>query len=167
MCSQASSLLLGLLFWKWKPIPALVWHVEDSVGRWLFLGVFWAGWAVVLVSTFLIDHFDQFGLRQVYVYAAGREYTPPAFRTPGIYRYVRHPLMTSFLLAFWATPTMTVGHLLFSAATTAYILIALQLEERDLVGFHGEHYRAYQEQVRMLLPLPRAPKSRPRSPSSG
>lgn len=152
-----SSLLLGLLFWQWRPIPLIVWNVEYPAGRWLLHGVFWAGWALVLVSTLLIDHFDLFGLRQVSLYAAGREYTPPAFRTPGLYRYVRHPLMTGFALAFWATPTMTVGHLLFAVATTGYILIAVRLEERDLVGFHGEQYRAYQEQVRMLLPLPRWP----------
>lgn len=115
-----SSLLLGLLFWQWRPIPAVVWHVGHSAGRWLLHAVFWAGWALVLTSTFLIDHFDLFGLRQVYFYRTVRDYTPPAFRTPGPYRYVRHPLMTGFLLAFWATPTMTLGHLLFAVATTAY-----------------------------------------------
>jgi protein-S-isoprenylcysteine O-methyltransferase Ste14 len=159
-----SSLTLGLLFWQWRPTPAIVWHVENAVARWLLLAVFWAGWAIVLVSTFLIDHFDLFGLRQVYLYATGRAYTPPAFRTIGLYRYARHPLMTGFLLAFWATATMTVGHLLFAAATTGYILIALQLEERDLVGFHGEHYLAYRKQVGMLFPLPRASKSSLKSP---
>jgi protein-S-isoprenylcysteine O-methyltransferase Ste14 len=161
-----SSMTLALLFWQWRPIPGLVWNVTIPVGRLLLLVVFWLGWAVVLVSTFLIDHFDLFGLRQVFLYASGREYTPPAFKTGGLYRYVRHPLMTGFLLAFWATPTMTVGHLLFAVATTAYILIALRLEERDLVGFHGEKYRAYREQVSMLLPLTRFPKSSPKSPSS-
>ena len=123
--------------------------------------VFWVGWAIVLLSTFLIDHFDLFGLRQVYLYASGRAYTPAGFKAPGFYRYVRHPIMLGFLLAFWAAPTMTLGHLLFAAATTAYILIALRLEERDLVGFHGERYRAYQQQVRMLLPFPKT-----RNPSS-
>jgi protein-S-isoprenylcysteine O-methyltransferase Ste14 len=156
-----SSLLLGLLFWQWRPIPAVVWDVGHPAGRWLLYAVFWAGWALALVSTFLIDHFDLFGLRQVYLYASGREYTPPAFRTPGLYRYVRHPLMTGFLLAFWATPTMTVGHLLFAVATTGYIVIALQLEERDLVRFHGEPYRAYRKRVGMLFPLPRGSKSSP------
>lgn len=153
-----SSLLLGLLFWQWRPIPAVVWNVGHPAGRWLLHAVFWAGWALVLVSTFLIDHFDLFGLRQVFLYASGREYTQHAFRITGLYRYIRHPLMTGFLLAFWATPTMTVGHLLFAVATTGYILIALQLEERDLHSFHGEQYRAYRKQAGMLLPLPRFPK---------
>jgi protein-S-isoprenylcysteine O-methyltransferase Ste14 len=159
-----SSLLLGLLFWQWRPIPAVVWDVGAPVGRWLLHAIFWAGWVIVLASTFLIDHFDLFGLRQVSLYASGREYTPPAFRTSGLYRHVRHPLMTGFLLAFWATPAMTVGHLVFAVATTGYILIALHLEERDLVEFHGEQYRGYQERVRMLLPLPGSPvrSSRPR-----
>ena len=149
----------GLLFWQWRPIPAVVWHVANPVGRWLLHAVFWAGWAVVLVSTFLIDHFDLFGLRQVYLYASGREYTPLGFKAPGLYRYVHHPLMLGFLLAFWATPTMTIGHLLLTGATTAYILIALQLEERDLVSFHGEQYRAYRKQTSMLLPLPKPRRS--------
>jgi methanethiol S-methyltransferase len=151
-----SSLLLGLLFWQWRPLPAVVWNVGHLAGGWLLHAVFWAGWALALVSTFLIDHFDLFGLRQVYLYSTGREYTPPTFRTPGLYRYIRHPLMTGFILAFWATSTMTLGHFLFAVATTGYILIALQLEERDLVGFHGEQYRVYQRQTRMLLPIPKS-----------
>jgi protein-S-isoprenylcysteine O-methyltransferase Ste14 len=153
-----SSLTLGFLFWQWRPIPSVLWHVANPAGRWLLHTVFWCGWAIVLVSTFLIDHFDLFGLRQVYLYASGREYTPPAFRTPGLYRYVRHPLMLGFLLAFWASPTMTLGHLLFALATTAYILLALQLEERDLVSFHGQQYQAYRKQTGMLLPLARLRK---------
>jgi protein-S-isoprenylcysteine O-methyltransferase Ste14 len=147
-----SSLLLGLLFWQWLPIPAVFWDVGRPAGRWLLLAAFWAGWALVLASTFMIDHFDLFGLRQVFLYASGREYTPVAFRMTGLYRSIRHPLMTGFLLAFWATPTMTVGHLLFAVATTGYILLALQLEERDLISFHGEPYRAYRKQAGMLLP---------------
>jgi protein-S-isoprenylcysteine O-methyltransferase Ste14 len=153
-----ASLTLALVFWHWRPIPGRVWDLTGPVGRWLMAAVFWLGWAVVLVSTFLIDHLDFFGLRQVSPYASGREYNPPAFRTGGLYRHVRHPLMLGFLLAFWATPAMTRGHLLFAVATTAYILVALRLEERDLVGFHGERYRAYQKQVGMLFPLPRLPK---------
>ncbi len=156
-----SSLALGLLFWQWRPIPVIVWNVSNPIGRWFPNAVFWGGWAIVLVSTFLIDHFDLFGVRQVYLYASGRLYTPVDFRVPSFYRYVRHPIMLGFLLAFWAAPTMTVGHLLFAAATTAYILIALQLEEQDLVGLHGERYQGYQQQVRMLLPVPK-----PRKPSS-
>jgi protein-S-isoprenylcysteine O-methyltransferase Ste14 len=154
-----SSLTLGFLFWQWRPIPAVVWHVDNPVARSVVLAVFWAGWAIALLSTFQIDHFDLFGLRQVYLNASGREYTPIPFKTPGLYRYVRHPLMLGFLLAFWATPVMTLGHLLFAAATTAYILTALQFEQRDLVSVHGERYRAYQQQVRMLLPFPKTRKS--------
>jgi protein-S-isoprenylcysteine O-methyltransferase Ste14 len=127
-CVLVSSLALGLLFWKWQPIPSVVWRVSNPVADSLLHAVFWAGWVIVLVSTFLIDHFDLFGLRQVYLYASGRDYTPPAFKTSGLYRFVRHPIMTGFLLAFWATPLMTAGHLLFAAATTAYVLDALRLE---------------------------------------
>jgi protein-S-isoprenylcysteine O-methyltransferase Ste14 len=158
-----SSLALALLFWQWRPIPGLVWDVTVPVARWLLLAVFWLGWVVALVSTFHIDHLDFFGLRQVYLHASGRPYTPPAFTTVGLYRYVRHPLMLGFLLAFWATPTMTLGHLLFAVVTTAYILVALRLEERDLMSSHGERYRSYQRQAGMLLPVPR---SFPRSPPS-
>ena len=114
-----SSLLLGLFFWQWRPIPSVVWHVGHPAGRWLLHAVFWLGWAIVLISTFLIDHFDLFGLRQVYLFASGRPYRPIDLKTPGLYRYARHPLMTGFIVAFWAAPTMTVGHLLFAVATTA------------------------------------------------
>ncbi len=153
-----SSLLLGLLFWQWLPIPSVLWDVTNPKGRFFLHVVFWVGWAIVLLSTFLISHFDLFGLRQVYLHASARPYTPVGFKYRGLYRYVRHPIMLGFLLAFWTTPTMTSGHLLFAVATTAYILAALQFEERDLVSFHGEQYRAYQQQVRMLLPFPKTRK---------
>jgi methanethiol S-methyltransferase len=153
-----SSLLLGLLYWQWLPIPRVLWDVTNPKGRFFLHVVFWVGWVTVLLSTFLINHFDLFGLRQVYLHASARPYTPVGFKYRGLYRYVRHPIMLGFLLAFWATPTMTIGHLLFAGATTAYILIAIQLEERDLVSFHGEQYRAYQQQVRMLLPFPKTRK---------
>jgi len=153
-----SSLLLGLLYWQWLPIPSVLWDLTNPKGRFFLHVVFWVGWVIVLLSTFLISHFDLFGLRQVYLHASARPYTPVGFKYRGLYRYVRHPIMLGFLLAFWATPTMTAGHLLFAGATTAYILIALQLEERDLVSFHGEQYRAYQQQVRMLLPFPKTRK---------
>jgi protein-S-isoprenylcysteine O-methyltransferase Ste14 len=127
--------------------------VTHPIGRWLFLAVFWTGWAVVLVSTFLINHFDLFGLRQVYSYSSGQTYTPVEFTAPYLYRYVRHPIMLGFLIAFWVTPTMTVGHLLFAVATTLYILAAVRFEEQDLMTIHGERYGAYRKQVRMLLPF--------------
>jgi protein-S-isoprenylcysteine O-methyltransferase Ste14 len=122
-----SSLTLGLLFWHWRPIPTVVWNVTIPAGRLLLAAACWAGWAIVLGSTFLIDHFDLFGLRQVFLFAFGRPYAPPRFTTRGLYRYVRHPILLGFLLAFWATPMMSRGHLLFAVATTAYVLIALRL----------------------------------------
>jgi protein-S-isoprenylcysteine O-methyltransferase Ste14 len=151
----ASSLLLFLLFWQWRPLPGLVWNITQPAMVALLWTLFGLGWLTVLVSTFLINHFDLFGLRQVYLHFAGRPYTPLPFRTPWLYRVVRHPIMAGFLIAFWATPTMTQGHLLFAAVVTAYVLVALQLEERDLLTYHGEEYSAYQRQVRMLFPIPR------------
>jgi protein-S-isoprenylcysteine O-methyltransferase Ste14 len=160
----ASSLLLGLLFWQWRPIPAVIWDVGHPAGRWFLHAAFWLGWVVVLLSTFLIDHFALFGLRQVYLLASGRPCRPVVFKTPGLYRFVRHPLMTGLLLAFWAAPTMTAGHLLFAVAMTAYILVGLRFEERDLERSLGEPYRAYRQRVGMLLPLPRFKRPGP-SPS--
>jgi protein-S-isoprenylcysteine O-methyltransferase Ste14 len=150
-----SSLALILLFWQWRPLPATVWDVESPGARAALWAVYWLGWAIVLVGTFLINHFDLFGLRQVYLNLKGEAYTPLGFKTPFLYRMVRHPIMLGFILAFWATPHMSAGHLLFSLATTAYILIALQLEERDLVRFHGAAYQEYQRRISMIVPLPR------------
>jgi protein-S-isoprenylcysteine O-methyltransferase Ste14 len=147
-----SSLALLLLFWKWQPMGGVVWSVENLYGWMALEALFGFGWVTVLVSTFLINHFDLFGLRQVWLYLQGRRYQPLGFRTPGLYRYVRHPLYVGWLLVFWSAPVMTVAHLVFAIATTAYILIAIQFEERDLTRFHGE-YAEYRRSVPMLVPI--------------
>jgi len=150
-----SSLALILLFWLWQPLGGVVWSIEDPLGQIVLRVLFGFGFALVLVSTFLINHFDLFGLRQVWLYLLGRPYTTLHFGTPGPYKLVRHPLYVGWLFAFWSTPTMTVAHLLFSVATTAYILLAIQFEERDLVREHGESYEAYRRSVPMLVPFTR------------
>lgn len=147
----ASSLALILLFWLWRPMPGLVWEAEQPVAAVLWV-VFGVGWVLVLISTFLLDHFDLFGLRQVFVYARGQPHIPPPFRTPALYRVVRHPIMLGFLIAFWATPTMTWGHLLFAGMTTAYILVGVFLEERDLKHAFGGTYEDYRQRVGMIVP---------------
>jgi methanethiol S-methyltransferase len=146
-----SSLALILLFSLWEPMGGTIWRVEDPVGQALLYGAYAFGWGLVLVATFLINHFDLFGLRQVWLHLTGRPYTPLRFTTPGPYRMVRHPLYVGWLFAFWATPVMTVAHLVFAVMTTAYILIAIQLEERDLVKAHPE-YTGYRRRVPMLIP---------------
>jgi len=147
-----SSLALLLLFWQWQPMGGRIWQIENSPGRLLLYSLFTFGWLLVLVSTFLINHFDLFGLRQVYLYLCGKEYTTLKFATPGPYKLLRHPLYVGWFFAFWATPTMTVAHLVFAVLTVAYILIAIQLEERDLLTAHGEAYAEYRRQVPMLVP---------------
>ena len=147
-----SSLALVLLFWQWQPLGGVIWNVESSVGRLALQGLFAMGWLTVLATTFLIDHFDLFGLRQVWLHLLGRQYTSPGFRTPGPYRFVRHPLYVGWLLVFWSAPTMTSAHFVFAIATTAYILIAIQFEERDLERLHGE-YAEYRRRVPMILPI--------------
>jgi protein-S-isoprenylcysteine O-methyltransferase Ste14 len=151
----ASSLALIALFAFWQPLGGEVWTVTDPTLRGVLWGAFAFGWLLVLVSTFLINHFDLFGLRQVWLQLVGRPYTEIGFRTPGPYRYVRHPLYVGWFFAFWATPTMTLSHLVFAVATTAYILIAIRLEERDLVAHLGDRYSNYREQVPMLVPFTR------------
>lgn len=150
-----SSVALIFLFWEWQPLGGVVWSVEDPIGRIILRVLFAFGWALVLLSTFLINHFDLFGLRQVWLYLIGRPYTALRFGTPGPYRLVRHPLYVGWLFAFWSTPTMTFAHLLFSVATTAYILVAIQLEERDLIREHGDSYESYRRSVPMLIPFTR------------
>lgn len=150
-----ASLALVLLFWQWRPMTGVVWNVENFAARYVLWALFFIGWAIVLVSTFLINHFDLFGLRQVYLLYRGREYSELGFKTLFLYKLVRHPIMLGFIIAFWSTPRMTVGHLVFALATTAYILIAIQLEERDIVSVHGTAYEDYRKQVAMLLPIPK------------
>jgi protein-S-isoprenylcysteine O-methyltransferase Ste14 len=154
-----SSLALILLFWQWQPMGGVLWDLQDPVARAILYALFAFGWLLVLVTTFLINHFDLFGLRQVWLYLLGRSYTPLRFVTPGPYRVVRHPLYLGWLFAFWATPTMTAAHLVFAIATTAYIFIAIQLEERDLVQAHGGDYAAYRKRVPMILPWPRGSRT--------
>jgi protein-S-isoprenylcysteine O-methyltransferase Ste14 len=151
----AASGCLALLYWQWRPIGTMpVWDISDTPLAVLLLVVSLCGWALLVVATFMIDHFELFGLRQTLSAFTGRAQPPLRFRTPGLYKAVRHPIYLGFLIAFWATPLMTVGHLVFALATTFYILLGIQLEERDLVHEHGDAYRAYREQVNMLLPLP-------------
>jgi protein-S-isoprenylcysteine O-methyltransferase Ste14 len=147
-----SSAALILLFWKWQPMGGVIWNVQNAWGRMALYAVFALGWLTVLAATFLINHFDLFGLRQVWLYLCGRPYTPLRFGTPVLYRYVRHPLYFGWLLVFWSAPVMTSTHLVFAVATTAYILIAIQFEERDLVRLHGE-YAEYRRRVPMILPI--------------
>jgi protein-S-isoprenylcysteine O-methyltransferase Ste14 len=147
-----ASLALLLLFWQWRPIGIQIWSVESAAARVVLWTLFAAGWATVLTVTFLINHFDLFGLRQVWLPLIGRPYARVPFRTPLPYRFVRHPLYFGFLLAFWMTPTMTLAHLVFAVATTTYIVLAIQFEERDLVSEHGAAYEEYRHRVPMLLP---------------
>ena len=150
-----ASIALLLLFWQWRPIGIPIWSVENPAARVILWTLFAAGWGTVLVVTFLINHFDLFGLRQVCLALVGKPYARISFRTPLPYRFVRHPLYFGFLLAFWMTPTMTLAHLVFAIATTAYIVLAIQFEERDLVHEHGARYEEYRRTVPMLLPGPR------------
>ncbi|MEO0406767.1 MAG: methanethiol S-methyltransferase [Cyanobacteria bacterium P01_A01_bin.135] len=150
-----SSLCLATLFYLWQPMGGVVWRVTNPTAVAALYAISAAGWLIVLSTSFLINHFDLFGLHQVWLYLRGEEYTATPFVTPGLYQYVRHPLYVGFLLAFWATPVMTIAHLVFSLVTAAYILVAVQFEERDLVDTFGDDYANYRRQVPMIVPGPR------------
>jgi protein-S-isoprenylcysteine O-methyltransferase Ste14 len=150
-----ASLLLLLLFWQWRPmgLARVAWDVENATVRIILQLLFWFGWLMVLVSTFLIDHFDLFGLKQAYCHLKGQECPPPHFKKVLFYKAVRHPIMLGFMIAFWSTPRMTMGHLFFAVMTTAYMIVAIQIEERDLIRAHGDKYEQYRKHVSMLLPV--------------
>jgi protein-S-isoprenylcysteine O-methyltransferase Ste14 len=163
-----ASLLLGLLYWQWRPMPETVWSAESGGVRTLLYAGMALGWLIVLVSTFLINHFELFGLQQVVRAFQGKAHEAPHFKTPVLYGVVRHPIYLGFILAFWSTPEMTQGHLLFAAVTLGYILVAIQLEERDLVRLHGDQYVSYRRRVSMLLPIPKGgPGEEMKSTSKG
>ncbi len=148
-----ASLALALLFWQWRPIPALVWQITNPQIAIAVLGLSLAGWLLVLFSTFLINHFELFGLHQVVINLAGRTMPEPHFKTPVIYKVIRHPIYLGFIVGFWSAPVMTAGHLLFAAVTTAYIFVGIFLEERDLIDLFGDEYRRYRQRVAMLIPF--------------
>ena len=148
-----ASLCLILMVWQWHPVGGIIWSVENETIKNLLLASFLSGWLMVLASTFLINHFDLFGLRQVWLYFTGKPYTQLPFRIPFLYRFVRHPLYLGFMIAFWSAPVMTTAHFLFAVLTTGYILTAIQLEEKDLVGVFGDKYRAYRKWVPMIIPF--------------
>jgi protein-S-isoprenylcysteine O-methyltransferase Ste14 len=148
-----SSLAVILLYWQWKPMGVTIWNISDPTIGLILNGVMLLGWVIVLITTFLINHFDLFGLRQVWFYLIGKKYTNLGFVTPGPYKVIRHPLYFGWLLMFWATPVMTVAHLVFAIATTAYIFVAIQLEEKDLVNIHGRDYAEYRKTVPMIFPF--------------
>jgi len=155
-----ASLALLAVVEFWQPLPGVVWHVGNASAVTALNVLFWFGWLLLFVCTFLIDHFDLFGLKQVWRYMRGIPYDPPTFRTPGPYKLVRHPLYLGFLIAFWSAPLMTSGHLFFAVMCTGYIVVAIQLEERDLIEFHGERYKIYRSGVSMIVPWP-AKKKQP------
>lgn len=154
-----SSAALALMFWQWRPLGGTIWDVRGTILEGAMFAGFAAGLVIVLISTFLINHFDLFGLRQVTLYLMGRPYTQLEFRVPYFYKHVRHPLYVGWLLSFWCTPVMTSAHLFFALMTTAYIFVAIQFEERDLIAVHGEKYRKYREQVPMIVPTIAAQQS--------
>lgn len=152
-----ASLVLLLLFWQWRPIPTVLWQIDNPRVANALFGLSLSGWVLVFASTFMINHFELFGLHQVVNHLAGRGMPPLKFKTPMLYKLVRHPIYLGFIIAFWATPVMTVGHLLFAAVTTVYIFVGIALEERDLITVFGDQYRSYRRRVSMIVPLPVRP----------
>jgi protein-S-isoprenylcysteine O-methyltransferase Ste14 len=166
----ATNLIFCLLFWQWRPVTDIVWQVESAAGTMILNILFWAGFGIVLLSTYIIDHFELFGLKQVTNYLLKKETKPPVFVEKFFYKMVRHPLLTGFIIAFWAAPTMTVGHLFFSIMTTGYIFVGIAFEERDLKTIHGEEYRNYSKRVPMVFPFMKKNKSTsptPERPAEG
>jgi len=149
----ASSLILSFIFWQWHPILGDIWNVENPTGKAILLGLFGLGWGTVLFSSFIINHFDLFGLRQVWLHMTNTKYHHLEFKMKSLYRYIRHPLMLGIIIGVWATPHMTTGHLLFAIVVMVYILIGIQFEERDLVRFHGMNYSDYRRRVPMFIPF--------------
>lgn len=149
----AATLALALILWQWRPMPAVVWHMSNPALAAAVIGLSLFGWFLVLLATFVISHFELFGLHQVIVNLMGKKMSAASFKTPSLYKMVRHPIYLGFIIAFWAAPVMTVGHLLFAAVTTAYIFVGIFLEERDLIGVFGDEYRRYRKQVSMLVPF--------------
>jgi protein-S-isoprenylcysteine O-methyltransferase Ste14 len=153
-----TNLVLSLLFWQWRPLPQVIWETDAQAASVILRAFACGGWIIALLSTWIIDHFELFGLKQVWQHFRGQPAPPVEFRERWFYRYVRHPLMAGFIIAFWSTPRMTLGHLVFALVATAYILVAIQLEERDLLREHGEAYDQYRRRVSMLFPLPGRPR---------
>ena len=148
-----TAIVLTLLYWQWRPMTVVVWHIDNNIGALLMTGLFWSGWIILFASTFMISHTDLFGLRQVYFKFKDQDYLNLEFKISGLYKLVRHPIMTGIIIAFWSTSHMTTGHLLFAAVTTVYILVALQFEEHDLMHLFGDRYADYKQKVSMLFPL--------------
>ncbi len=147
-----TNIALALLFYAWQPMGGEIWTIQHSLGQGIIYGIYAIGWGIVFTATLMINHFDLFGMRQVWLYFQKQEYRPLVFKTPALYQHVRHPLYVGWLLVFWATPTMTSAHLAFALITTTYILMAIQWEEKDLVASHGKAYEEYRKQVPMLIP---------------
>lgn len=160
----ATTCVVALLIWQWRPIPDVVWAVDGQVAQYALLGLAGLGWGMLLLATFLINHFELFGLQQVFNHWRSRSFEPPAFRTPALYKLVRHPIYLGFIMGFWAAPRMTMGHLLFAIAMTGYIFIGILFEERDLVARFGDEYRRYRQRVPMILPFAARRNATPSAP---